>query len=84
MRCPLVMSEDLLCDLTEYRSHCNKSVMMAARSHLYRDLDRDMLPKKDRVRWTARGWAGDARGGNGKLTWGYCREVKRGLMLGEG
>ena len=50
--------QDLLRDLTEYRTHRNKSVMMAARSliHLYRDLDPDMLHKKDRVRRTARGW----------------------------
>ncbi len=51
VRCPLVMSEDLLRDLAEYRSYRDKSVMMAARSliHLYRELNPDLLKKKDRV-----------------------------------
>jgi hypothetical protein len=46
------MSEELLRDLTAYKSYRDKSVMMAARSliHLYRDLNPDMLHRKDRVR----------------------------------
>jgi hypothetical protein len=52
VRCPLAMSEELLRDLTTYKSYQDKSVMMAARSliHLYRDLNPDMLHRKDRVR----------------------------------
>ena len=51
VRCPLVLSEDLLRDLTGYKSYHDKSVMMAARSliHLYRDINPDMLHRKDRV-----------------------------------
>ena len=45
------MSADLLQDLTSYKNYKNKTVMMAARSliHLYRDINRDMLHRKDRV-----------------------------------
>ena len=45
------MSEELLRDLTSYKSYRNKSVMMAARSliHLYRDINPHMLHRKDRV-----------------------------------
>ena len=50
-RCPLVMSRDLLQDLTQYKSYREKSVMMAARSlmHLFRELNPHLLHKKDKV-----------------------------------
>ena len=69
-RAPLVMNEDLLQDLTQYKSYRNKGelisyemfsskrvwvvvdVRMAARSliQLFRQMDRSMLHRKDRVR----------------------------------
>lgn len=51
-RCPLVMSEDLLRDLAQYKNYKERSVMMAARSliHLYRASMPELLHKKDRVR----------------------------------
>ncbi|XP_046688430.1 protein SDA1 homolog, partial [Homalodisca vitripennis] len=53
-RCPLVMNEDLLRDLVQYKSHRERSVMMAARSliQLYRHTMPKMLHKKDRGRPT--------------------------------
>ena len=50
-RCPLVMSRDLLHDLTQYKTYKDKGVMMAARSliHLYRDVNPEMLQKRDKV-----------------------------------
>uniref|UniRef100_A0A1B6LCF6 Protein SDA1 n=1 Tax=Graphocephala atropunctata TaxID=36148 RepID=A0A1B6LCF6_9HEMI len=53
-RCPLVMSEDLLRDLVQYKNHRERSVMMAARSliQLYRHTMPTMLHKKDRGRPT--------------------------------
>lgn len=50
-RCPLVMNEDLLQDLTQYKTHRERSVMMAARSliQLYRHTMPSLLHKKDRV-----------------------------------
>nr|XP_060635364.1 protein SDA1 homolog [Anolis sagrei ordinatus] len=49
-RCPLAMTEDLLQDLAQYRSHKNKNVMMSARTliHLFRSLKPQMLQKKFR------------------------------------
>ncbi|KAK3913405.1 Protein SDA1-like protein [Frankliniella fusca] len=49
-RCPLVMSEDLLHDLAQYKKYKERSVMMAAHSliHLYRQHQPDLLHKKDR------------------------------------
>lgn len=49
-RCPLVMTEDLLQDLTQYKSHHDKSVMMGARSliQLFREINPALLFKKDR------------------------------------
>ncbi|XP_065826275.1 protein SDA1 homolog [Oscarella lobularis] len=49
-RAPLVMNEDLLQDLTQYKSYRNKDVRMAARSliQLFRQMDRSMLHRKDR------------------------------------
>lgn len=49
-RCPLSMSEDLLQDLAQYRSHKDKNVVMAARGliQLFRDLNPQMLHRKDR------------------------------------
>ncbi|KAJ7327227.1 hypothetical protein JRQ81_016986 [Phrynocephalus forsythii] len=49
-RCPLAMTEDLLQDLAQYRSHKNKNVMMSARTliHLFRSLNPQMLQKKFR------------------------------------
>lgn len=53
-RCPLAMGEDLLRDLTMYKTYKDKSVMMAARSLilLYRDQLPALLHKKDRGRPT--------------------------------
>ncbi|PNF39265.1 SDA1-like protein [Cryptotermes secundus] len=53
-RCPLVMSEDLLRDLAQYKNYKERSVMMAARSliHLYRTSMPELLHKKDRGRPT--------------------------------
>ncbi|XP_044285094.1 protein SDA1 homolog [Varanus komodoensis] len=49
-RCPLAMTEDLLHDLAQYRSHKNKNVMMSARTliHLFRSLNPQLLQKKFR------------------------------------
>ncbi|XP_067278914.1 protein SDA1 homolog [Pseudorasbora parva] len=49
-RCPLSMSEDLLQDLTQYKSHKDKNVVMSARGliQLFRDLNPHMLHRKDR------------------------------------
>uniref|UniRef100_A0A803YL54 Protein SDA1 n=1 Tax=Meleagris gallopavo TaxID=9103 RepID=A0A803YL54_MELGA len=49
-RCPLAMTEDLLHDLTHYKTHKNKNVMMSARTliHLFRSLNPEMLQKKYR------------------------------------
>ncbi|XP_075785546.1 protein SDA1 homolog [Pelodiscus sinensis] len=49
-RCPLAMTEDLLQDLAQYRSHKDKNVMMSARTliHLFRSLNPQMLQKKFR------------------------------------
>lgn len=53
-RCPLVMNEDLLRDLTQYKSYKERSVMMAARSliGLFRQTVPELLHKKDRGRPT--------------------------------
>ncbi|XP_044732811.1 protein SDA1 homolog [Chrysoperla carnea] len=53
-RCPLVMTVDLLGDLTQYKTYRDKSVMMAARSliGIYRNIAPEMLHKKDRGRPT--------------------------------
>jgi protein SDA1 len=49
-RAPLAMEADLLSDLVQYKSHRDKSVIMAARSliGLYREVNPLMLPKGDR------------------------------------
>eukprot|EP01116_Phalansterium_solitarium_P020621 TRINITY_DN6131_c0_g3_i1.p1 TRINITY_DN6131_c0_g3~~TRINITY_DN6131_c0_g3_i1.p1 ORF type:complete len:836 (-),score=300.68 TRINITY_DN6131_c0_g3_i1:150-2657(-) len=49
-RCPLVMEEDLMRDLAQYRLHRDKSVVMAARAliNLFRTVAPNMLHKKDR------------------------------------
>uniref|UniRef100_A0A8D2NQB7 Protein SDA1 n=1 Tax=Zosterops lateralis melanops TaxID=1220523 RepID=A0A8D2NQB7_ZOSLA len=49
-RCPLAMTEDLLRDLVQYKTHKNKNVMMSARTliHLFRSLNPEMLQKKFR------------------------------------
>lgn len=53
-RCPLVMTEDLLRDLSQYKNYRERSVMMAARSliALFRSTMPDLLNKKDRGRPT--------------------------------
>uniref|UniRef100_A0A1B6DH20 Protein SDA1 n=1 Tax=Clastoptera arizonana TaxID=38151 RepID=A0A1B6DH20_9HEMI len=53
-RCPLVMNEDLLRDLVEYKHYKDRSVMMAARSliHIYRNSIPELLHKRDRGRPT--------------------------------
>ncbi|XP_070613006.1 protein SDA1 homolog [Erythrolamprus reginae] len=50
VRCPLAMTEDLLQDLVQYRSHKNKNVVMSARTliHLFQSLNPQMLQKKFR------------------------------------
>ncbi|KNC84059.1 hypothetical protein SARC_03721 [Sphaeroforma arctica JP610] len=49
-RSPLAMSSTLMSDLAEYKSYKDKSVMMAARAliGLFRDINPEVLPKKDR------------------------------------
>uniref|UniRef100_A0A2D4L7I9 Protein SDA1 n=1 Tax=Micrurus paraensis TaxID=1970185 RepID=A0A2D4L7I9_9SAUR len=49
-RCPLAMTEDLLQDLVQYRSHKSKNVVMSARTliHLFQSLNPQMLQKKFR------------------------------------
>ncbi|XP_076844981.1 protein SDA1 homolog isoform X2 [Brachyhypopomus gauderio] len=53
-RCPLSMSEDLLQDLAQYKTHKDKNVVMSARGliQLFRDLNPHMLHRKDRGRPT--------------------------------
>ncbi|KAK0179411.1 hypothetical protein PV327_005167 [Microctonus hyperodae] len=53
-RCPLVMNEDLLRDLAQYKNYRERSVMMAARSliSLFRTTMPELLHKKDRGRPT--------------------------------
>lgn len=50
-RAPLVMTEDLLRDLAQYKNYRERSVMMAAKSliHVYRNSMPHLLHKKDRV-----------------------------------
>lgn len=50
-RAPLVMTEDLLRDLAQYKNYRERSVMMAAKSliHVYRSSMPHLLHKKDRV-----------------------------------
>lgn len=49
-RCPLAITEDLLQDLAQYKTHKDKNVMMSARGliQLFRNLNPQMLHKKDR------------------------------------
>ncbi|KAK9696697.1 Severe Depolymerization of Actin [Basidiobolus ranarum] len=49
-RCPLAMTETLLQDLTEYKGHRDKGIMMASRSliGLFREINPELLKKKDR------------------------------------
>ncbi|XP_053559374.1 protein SDA1 homolog [Bombina bombina] len=49
-RCPLAMTEDLLQDLVQYKTHKDKNVCMSARSliQLFRTLNPQMLQKKFR------------------------------------
>ncbi len=51
-RQPLAMDKVLLEDLTQYKKHKDKGVVMAARSliSLFRTVDSDMLKKRDRGR----------------------------------
>ncbi|KAI9293060.1 SDA1-domain-containing protein [Neoconidiobolus thromboides FSU 785] len=51
-RAPLIMNEDLLQDLTEYKKIKDKSVVMASRSliQLFREINPSLLKKKDRGR----------------------------------
>ncbi|XP_068609391.1 protein SDA1 homolog [Brachionichthys hirsutus] len=53
-RCPLAINEDLLQDLAQYKTHKDKNVMMSARGliQLFRNLNPQMLHKKDRGRPT--------------------------------
>ncbi|XP_015108710.1 protein SDA1 homolog [Diachasma alloeum] len=54
VRCPLVMNEDLLRDLAQYKNYRERSVMMAARSliSLFRQTMPELLHRKDRGRPT--------------------------------
>ncbi|KAF9161929.1 Protein SDA1 [Mortierella sp. AD011] len=54
-RCPLAMDATLLQDLTEYKNHRDKGVMMASRSliGLFREINPELLKKKDRGRSAA-------------------------------
>lgn len=49
-RCPLAMKEELLQDLSQYKTHKDKNVSMSARAliHLFRTLNPQMLQKKFR------------------------------------
>ncbi|NP_001082492.1 protein SDA1 homolog isoform X1 [Xenopus laevis] len=49
-RCPLAMTEELLQDLAQYKTHRDKNVSMSARGliQLFRSLNPDMLQKKFR------------------------------------
>ncbi|XP_064164992.1 protein SDA1 homolog [Anguilla rostrata] len=49
-RCPLAMTEDLLQDLAQYKTHKDKNVMMSSRGliQLFRNLNPSMLQKKYR------------------------------------
>ena len=51
VRCPLVMSQDLLSDLAGYKTYRDKGVVMAAMSliQLYRSVRPELLQRKDRV-----------------------------------
>jgi len=53
-RCPLVMSEDLLRDLVEYKTYKDKGVMMASKGliQLFRNNNPELLHKRDRGRPT--------------------------------
>ncbi|XP_071385518.1 protein SDA1 homolog isoform X2 [Centroberyx affinis] len=53
-RCPLSITEDLLQDLAQYKTHKDKNVMMSARGliQLFRNLNPQMLNKRDRGRPT--------------------------------
>nr|XP_015217393.1 PREDICTED: protein SDA1 homolog [Lepisosteus oculatus] len=57
-RCPLAMTEDLLQDLAQYKSHKDKNVMMSARGliQLFRTLNPNMLHKRDRGKPTETLW----------------------------
>ncbi|KAG0359860.1 Protein SDA1 [Gamsiella multidivaricata] len=54
-RCPLAMEATLLQDLTDYKNHRDKGVMMASRSliGLFREINPELLKKKDRGRSAA-------------------------------
>ncbi|KAJ8402331.1 hypothetical protein AAFF_G00368200 [Aldrovandia affinis] len=49
-RCPLAMTEDLLQDLAQYKTHKDKNVMMSSRGliQLFRSLNPHLLHKRDR------------------------------------
>ena len=51
VRCPLVMSRELLADLAGYKTYRDRGVVMAARSliQLYRTIRPELLQRKDRV-----------------------------------
>ncbi|XP_053411836.1 protein SDA1 homolog [Nycticebus coucang] len=53
-RCPLAMTEELLQDLAQYKTHKDKNVMMSARTfiQLFRSLNRQMLQNKFRGKST--------------------------------
>ncbi|XP_028318497.1 protein SDA1 homolog [Gouania willdenowi] len=53
-RCPLAITEDLLQDLAQYKTHKDKNVMMSSRGliQLFRNLNPQLLHKKDRGRPT--------------------------------
>jgi protein SDA1 len=65
VRCPLVMNEDLLRDLAQYKSYKDKSVMMASKSLilLFRETHPELLARKDRGKPTEATYELKADGG---------------------
>lgn len=75
-RQPLAMTEDLLSDLSEYKSSRDKGVMMASRSliSLYRQIAPDLLQRKDRGKAASMGLKEHKA-----LVFGESRDVVRGI-----
>ena len=50
LKCPGILTQELLHDLIQYRKYKNKNVVMASRSllQLYRYIDPELLPQKER------------------------------------
>ncbi|OLL26564.1 Protein sda1 [Neolecta irregularis DAH-3] len=76
-RSPLSLSEDMLQDLTEYKSSKDKGVMMASRSliGLYRTVAPEMLKRRDRGKIVSMGMENSAA----NWRFGDERGVQRGI-----